>query len=85
MYTDAMRRAFHSIVAPKNFGIALEDNDAWITIRLDAKDLFHLSHDDKIEALKYVNKVKDALEQNGAIVLVVRKPIGEENEKYKKY
>lgn len=78
MYTDAMRRAFHSIPAPKNFGIALEDNDAWITIRLDAKDLFPLSHDEKIEALKYVNRVKDALEQNGAIVLVVRNPLRDE-------
>lgn len=78
MYTDAMRRAFHSIIPPKNFGIALEDNDAWITIRLDAKDLFHLSHDDKIEALKYVNRVKDALEQNGAIVLVVRNKMSDE-------
>jgi len=72
MYTDDMRRAFHNIIPPKNFNVALEDNGSFLTIRLTAKQFFHLSHDEKIEALKYVNIVKDALEQNGAIVLVVR-------------
>ena len=27
MYTDDMRRAFHNIIPPKNFGISLEDNE----------------------------------------------------------
>ena len=68
MYTDDMRRAFHNIVPPKNFGISLEDNDHFLVIRLDAKQFMPLTHDEKIEALQYVNIVKDALEQNGAIV-----------------
>jgi len=31
-----------------------------------------MGHDDKIQALQYVIKLKKALEQNGAIVLVTR-------------
>jgi hypothetical protein len=32
-------------------------------------------HDEKIEAVQYVARVKDTLEQNGAIVLVTREAI----------
>jgi hypothetical protein len=32
-------------------------------------------HDEKIQALQYVVQVKNALEMNGAIVLVTRDPI----------
>lgn len=73
MYTDEMRRAFHSIEAPKGFYVDLIDNDNFLTIRIDEKVMFNLPHDDKIAAVQYVMRVKDALEQNGAVVLVVRK------------
>lgn len=72
MYTDDMRRAFHSVQAPKGFGVTLIDNDNFITIKLNEKDFIHMTHDDKIEAVKYVAMVKKALEMNGAIVLVTR-------------
>jgi len=75
MYTNDMRRAFHSVIPPKNFGVTLIDDDNFITIKLDEKELVRLSHDDKIEAIQYVIRVKDALEQNGAIVLVTREPL----------
>ena len=75
MYTNDMKRAFHSIIPPKNFGVTLIDDDNFITIKLDEKELIRLSHDDKIQAIQYVVKVKDALEQNGAIVLVTREPL----------
>ena len=75
MYTDEMRRAFHSINAPKNFGINIIDNDSFLTIKLNEKDFLHMVHDEKIEAIQYVTKIKDALEQNGAIVLVTREAI----------
>lgn len=75
MYTDAMRRAFRSITPPKNFSVDLIDNDNFITIRADEKAFTSLYHDDKIEAVKYMFAVKDALEQNGAIVLLVRKAV----------
>ena len=75
MYTDAMRKAVHSINPPKNFGINIIDNDSFLTIKLNEKDFINMFHDQKIEAVQYVAKVKDALEQNGAIVLVTREPI----------
>jgi hypothetical protein len=72
MYTDAMRRAFYSIQAPKNFAIQITDNDNFLTIKLNERDFIHMAHDEKIEAIQYVSRVKNALEQNGAIVLVTR-------------
>lgn len=75
MYTESMRKAFHSIVPPKGFSITIIDNEYFLTIKLDEKDLTKLTHDDKIEAIKYVAQVKKALEYEGAIVLVTRKPL----------
>lgn len=75
MYTDEMRRAFHSIDAPKNFGVTLIDNDNFITIKLNERSFVRMTHDEKIEAVKYVAMVKKALEMNGAIVLVTREPL----------
>jgi hypothetical protein len=75
MYTDNMRSAVHSIVAPENFGVTIIDNDNFLTIRLNEKDFYYMTHDQKIEAVQYVAKVKDALEQNGAIVLVTREAL----------
>jgi hypothetical protein len=75
MYTDSMRRAAHSIQAPKNFGIQIIDNDTFLTIKLDERSFINMTHDEKIEAIKYVSLVKKALEMEGAIVLVTRKPL----------
>lgn len=75
MYTDQMRRAFRSIIPPKNFGITLMDCDNFIKIKLNEKDFTRMTHDDKLEAVKYVSMVKKALEMEGAIVLVVREPL----------
>lgn len=75
MYTEKMKKAFHSIRSPKNFNIAIIDNDNFLTIKLNEKDFSHLGHDEKIEALQYVVKIKSALEQNGAIVLVTREAL----------
>lgn len=75
MYTDAMRRAFHNIPAPKNFGINLVDNEHFLTIKLNERSFLHLTHDEKVEAVKYVSMVKKALEMEGAIVLVTREAL----------
>lgn len=75
MYTDNMRRAFRSIQPPSNFGVNLIDNDTFITIKLDERSFLRMSHDEKIEAVKYVSQVKKALEMEGAIVLVTREPL----------
>lgn len=75
MYTDKMRLAFHSIRAPKNFGVTLIDNDTFLTIKLDEKSFVSMTHDEKLDAIKYVSMVKKALEMEGAIVLVTREPL----------
>jgi hypothetical protein len=77
VYTNEMRRAFHSVLPPKGFaGIELVDNEHFISLRLDEKTFAALSEEDKRRAIEYVFKVKDALEDNGAVVLVVRKALG---------
>ena len=75
MYTDKMRMAFHSISAPKNFGVTVIDNDTFITIKLDERSFIRMTHDEKLEAVKYITNVKKALEMEGAIVLVTREPL----------
>lgn len=64
MYTDAMRRAFHSIIAPKNFGVNLIDNEHFLTIKLNEKSFINMTHDEKIEAVKYVTQLKKSF-RNG--------------------
>jgi hypothetical protein len=72
MYTDDMQRAFRSITPPKNFRLQIIDNEHFLTVKASEKDFLNLYHDDKIEAFQYMLKVKQALEENGAIVLLVR-------------
>jgi len=75
MYTDSMRRAFHSISAPKNFTVELIDNEHFLTVKLNEYDFIHMGHDEKIKALQYVVQLKNALEMEGAIVLVTREAV----------
>ncbi len=75
MYTDQMRRAFHSVIPPKGFQIELIDNDHFLTIKLNELKFAKMVHDDKIQALQYVLNLKKALEMEGAIVLVTREAI----------
>jgi hypothetical protein len=75
MYTDQMRRAFHSIIPPKGFSIELIDNEHFLTIKLNEYKFAKMLHDDKIKALQYVLNLKKALEIEGAIVLVTREAI----------
>jgi len=70
-----MRKAFRSIRAPKDFSVDLVDNEHFLVIRADEKAFVRLGHDDKIEAVQYMVKVKKALEDNGAVVLLTRKAI----------
>lgn len=75
MYTDQMRRAFHSIIPPKGFTIELIDNEHFLTIKLNELKFAKMVHDDKIQALQYVLNLKKALEMEGAIVLVTREAV----------
>lgn len=72
MYTDEMKRAFHSIIPPKNFGVQLIDNEHFLTIKAKEEVFMRLLDEEKREAIEYMVRVKKALEQNGAIVLIVR-------------
>jgi hypothetical protein len=72
MYTEDMKMAFHSIRAPKNFGVQLIDNDTFITVKAKEDVFMRLSDQGKREAVEYMVRVKTALEHNGAIVLLVR-------------
>jgi hypothetical protein len=75
MYTDSMRRAFHSVQAPKGFAVTIIDNEAFLTVKLDERQFIRMGHDDKIQALQYVVNLKKALEMEGAIVLVTREAL----------
>ncbi len=72
MYTDEMRRAFRSITPPKNFGVELIDHDNFITVKAREDVFMRLLDEEKRSAIEYMVKVKKALEDNGAIVLLVR-------------
>lgn len=72
MYTESMKMAFHSVVPPKNFGVQLIDNENFITIKAKEEVFLRLLDEEKRGAVEYMARVKKALEDNGAIVLLVR-------------
>ena len=72
MYTDAMKRAFHSITPPRGFGVQVIDNEYFLTVKAKEEIFMRLLDEDKRSAIEYMIKVKKALEDNGAIVMLVR-------------
>ena len=72
-----MATAFHSVEPPQNFGVILYDNEDYITLKVDTDEILALSDSERTAAVEYINKAKRALEDNGAIVLVVREAIEE--------
>ncbi len=74
MYTDAMQKAFRSLdhFAPTGFGVQVIDNDNFITVKAKEEVFMRLLDEDKRRAVEYMIRVKKALEDNGAIVLLVR-------------
>lgn len=81
MYTDAMRRAVHSLdnYRPKNFGLTIRETSmegvSFLTVVIDAMSLTKMSVDDKLKATEYIARVKVALEDNGAMVQLVREAL----------
>ena len=69
-----MRKAFRTLdhFAPKGFALELIDNEHFITIRASEKSFMSLLDEDRRRAVEYMLRVKKALEDNGAIVLLVR-------------
>lgn len=79
-YTNEMRRAVHSINPPKDFGVAIAEHSdngvlLFLEIIADEQDFMRLNYEDKIEAVRYLFKVKQALEDSGAVVQITRKAI----------
>lgn len=74
MYTDAMKSAFHSLshYAPKGFTVQIVDHEHFITVKASEKVFMSLADDEKRRAVEYMVRIKKALEDNGAIVLLVR-------------
>jgi len=73
MYTDAMKRAFRSLQGPSGFTLEIVDNEHFLTVRAKEKDFMGLQTvETKRQAIEYMIRVKKALEDNGAIVLLVR-------------
>lgn len=72
MYTDAMARAFRSLTPPKNFGVQIIDNEHFLSVKAKEEVFMRLNYEEKLAAVEYMIRVKKALEDNGAIVLLVR-------------
>jgi len=74
MYTEQMRAAVRSLdhFAPKNFSLTIVDNDHFLSVRASERQFMSLVDEDKRRAVEYMVRVKHALEDNGAIVLLVR-------------
>ena len=79
MYTNEMKRAFHSITPPENFTVALAEHTVegmfFLEVIADEQQFFRLPDFDKRRAIEYMVQVKKALEDNGAIVQLTRKAI----------
>lgn len=75
MYTDAMRMAVHSLSghAPKGFYLDIIDETHFLVVRASEKVFMSLPDvETKKAAAEYMIRVKKALEDNGAIVLLTR-------------
>lgn len=72
MYTEEMARAFHSIAPIKNFSVQIIDNEHFLSVKANEKQFMQLGDREKRLAVEYLVRVKKALEDNGAIVLLVR-------------
>jgi len=72
VYTDKMKMAFHSLRGPKGFHLQVIDHNNFLTIKASEKQFMSLSGEERKHAVEYMIRAKKALEDNGAIVLLVR-------------
>ena len=72
MYTLEMATAFKSIVPPENFKLVVMENKDFLTLVIDPQDIENLQDHEVEPAVKYINDVKKALEDEGAVVFLVR-------------
>ena len=71
-----MKRAHNAIRhhKPRGLNYNIIDADNFIQISIDPEGLYKMSLEDKHASMAYLNLLKDAFEQNGAIVMVTRVP-----------
>lgn len=69
-----MMRAFRSVAhfCPKGFTLDVIDETHFITLRAPEVEFMRLNGEDKVRAVEYMIRAKKALEDNGAIVMLVR-------------
>ena len=75
MYTIEMMKAVRTLSPPKGFHVDIFDHDDFLTVRADEIEFFKLADDQKRAAVEYMVRIKNALEYNGAIVLLERNPL----------
>jgi hypothetical protein len=75
MYTLEMMKAVRTLSPPKGFHVDIFDHDDFLTVRADEIEFFKLADDQKRAAVEYMVRIKNALEYNGAIVLLERNPV----------
>jgi hypothetical protein len=75
MYTIEMMKAVRTLSPPKGFHVDIFDHDDFLTVRADEIEFFKLADDQKRAAVEYMVRIKNALEHNGAIVLLERNPL----------
>lgn len=69
-----MRVAVRSLAhySPKNFVLQIIDHEYFLSVKASEKQFMQLLDEDKRRAVEYMVRVKKALEDNGAVVLLVR-------------
>jgi hypothetical protein len=75
MYNDTMKRAVHSLsgYCPKNFYLDIVDEDHFLVVRASEAAFMSLPDvETKTRAVGYMIRIKKALEDNGAIVMLTR-------------
>jgi len=60
---------------PPNFSVDIIDNEHFLSVRANELEFMRLDEFEKRRALEYMVKVKKALEDNGAIVMLVRNAV----------
>lgn len=71
-YTDEMKRAARSLTPPQGFYVDIVDNEHFLSIRASEEVFMRLDDFGKRRAVEYMVRLKKALEENGAVVLLVR-------------
>lgn len=75
-----MKRAFHSVRAPKNFKVQVAEHSdngtlLFLEIIADEFQFINMNHEQKIEAVRYLFAVRDALMDQGTVVQITRRAV----------